>query len=210
MVGCEECEGEVRGNAKLCGSCYSKEYRKNNPEKVKAYNEMRYIRDIEKIQSYQKIYRDLSRFGISRDIVLERDNWQCQKCGMTQEAHFVIFNRSLDMHHIDGEGRGKQNPNNDFDNIISLCTRCHTKLHNDIMAQERWGELVDQDDSEWKYPKIRELVQIEVSKGNNIGESKKIVAERLNKSYGSIDHKFYAIKHNALSTKGETQGGKDE
>lgn len=199
------CGNEVRGNAKLCGSCYSKEYRKNNPEKVKAYNEMRYIRDIEKIQAYQKTYRDKSRFGVSRNIILERDNWQCQKCGMTQEAHFVIFNRSLDMHHIDGEGRGKQNPNNDIDNIISLCTRCHTKFHNDIMAKERWGNLIVQDDSVWEFPKLREMVQSHIDKGLNVGEAKRKVAKKLNKSYGSIDHKYYVKKHNALSTEQEVR-----
>ncbi len=211
---CSKCkENKIIHVDTLCRKCYdykyrdrikknSTEWRKNNPEKL-------------------RISRDKNRFGISRDIVLERDNWQCQKCGMTQEAHFVIFNRSLDMHHIDGEGRGKQDPNNDFDNIISLCTRCHTKLHNDIMAEERWGELVDQDDSKWKYPKIREIVDNKRKSLGTLAKAKQELADELEVKFYTIDHKYYdrkegflteiqkrKNKHNALSTKGETQGEK--
>lgn len=47
--------------------------------------------------------------------IKNRDGNKCQKCG-TEE--------SLLIHHIDGNDR-----NNDFINLMTLCARCHCKLH---------------------------------------------------------------------------------
>ena len=38
----------------MCGACFAKDYRKKNPDKVKAYNKMKYQRDREKILAYSK------------------------------------------------------------------------------------------------------------------------------------------------------------
>ena len=52
----------------------------------------------------------------SRKIILERDNFTCQYCRKRE----YYFKSSLHIHHID------YNPNNnDFDNLITLCPRCH-------------------------------------------------------------------------------------
>lgn len=55
-----------------------------------------------------------------RKLVLERDNWMCQKCGSTDSE--------LHCHHIDPV---INNPveSADVDNCITLCKDCHIKIH---------------------------------------------------------------------------------
>lgn len=72
---------------------------------------------------YQK--RPRETFPASRIFkaeVLKRDNYQCQSCGNR-------FN--LDVHHKDGNSyhRVKQQTNNKMDNLITLCHKCHLRLH---------------------------------------------------------------------------------
>lgn len=67
------------------------------------------------------------KFGGLREIVLERDNWQCVKCGMNNEQHIVVFGRSITVDHIDGNGSNSKNPNNTLNNLQTLCLRCHGK-----------------------------------------------------------------------------------
>jgi hypothetical protein len=57
-----------------------------------------------------------------RKMVLERDNWTCQKCGSEESLH---------CHHIDPK---KQNPMfiNDMDSCITLCKECHKFVHTKI------------------------------------------------------------------------------
>ncbi len=54
-----------------------------------------------------------------RKMVLERDNWTCQKCGETKELH---------CHHYEGI---EINPieSADVDNCIALCKDCHKESH---------------------------------------------------------------------------------
>ena len=73
---------------------------------------------------------DLIMFGGNKEKVLERDNFECQKCGMNNEQHIVIYGYRLIVHHKDGKGKGYKNPNNNLDNLITLCRKCHTSLHN--------------------------------------------------------------------------------
>jgi hypothetical protein len=57
-----------------------------------------------------------------RKIVFERDNWECQKCGVIE---------SLECHHIDPVS---QEPffANDPDSCITLCKECHKFIHTEI------------------------------------------------------------------------------
>lgn len=57
-----------------------------------------------------------------RQLCFERDNWQCQICGATQE------DAPLHCHHIEGVA---QNPRlgNDVTNTITLCKSCHKEVH---------------------------------------------------------------------------------
>ncbi len=111
----------------VCNSCRLKKWRKDNPGKVKDYAKMRQVRDKKKIKIRQEKSRDRVLFGGNRIKALERDNYECQNCSMTQEQNIVLFGRSITVHHIDGNGRGCENPNNDMDNLITLCFRCHPK-----------------------------------------------------------------------------------
>jgi 5-methylcytosine-specific restriction endonuclease McrA len=75
--------------------------------------------------SRQRVHQILSgykdpeaiRSGIydNRDILLSRDNNQCQICHGSE---------NLIIHHID-----KDDHNNNWDNLIVLCNRCHLELH---------------------------------------------------------------------------------
>jgi len=55
---------------------------------------------------------------ILKEEIRERDNRQCQYCGLDEEQSI----RKLDVHHIDYNKK-----NNDKSNLISLCCRCHRK-----------------------------------------------------------------------------------
>ena len=56
-----------------------------------------------------------------RKLVLERDNWTCQKCDSIDILH---------CHHYEGI---EINPveSADMDNCITLCKKCHNKIHKD-------------------------------------------------------------------------------
>ena len=60
-----------------------------------------------------------------RKLVLERDNWTCQKCGKSKDEDINIV---LHCHHIDPV---KNNPieSADMDNCITLCKECHKEAH---------------------------------------------------------------------------------
>ncbi len=126
---CKRCkERETRKpHYEICEACRTREWRKNNPKKVKSYSKMRQKRDVVKIREWQMETRNKTLFGGNRWRIMDRDNWECQNCGMTQEQCMALFGRSLTIHHIDGNGRGCNNPNNDMYNLITLCFRCHPK-----------------------------------------------------------------------------------
>jgi len=57
-----------------------------------------------------------------RQLCFERDNWTCQKCGVTENLH---------CHHIDGYAQNKILAN-DIDNVITLCKSCHKEVHLEV------------------------------------------------------------------------------
>jgi ribosomal protein S27AE len=78
---------------------YDTRYKEKNKDKIIKQREDYYKINKEKINkdNRERFYK--RNFGGMRDIVLERDNWKCQECGMSQEQHIIIFNRSLTIHH---------------------------------------------------------------------------------------------------------------
>ena len=95
-----------------------KEWAKNNPEKVKASLKRFRIKWREK-HPYKNHYGD--SWEIKRIETLKRDNYTCQVCGSQKD---------VEIHHIDGTGsnRKRDKMNNNVDNLITLCHRCHMKV----------------------------------------------------------------------------------
>jgi len=59
-----------------------------------------------------------------KESVRQRDNYKCQKCGMTEEEHLIVFGEVLNVHHID---YNKFNCNKR--NLMSLCLKCNLKVN---------------------------------------------------------------------------------
>lgn len=91
---------------------FVKKDRKIHPEKYKSIN-----------------FMHIARFGGLRELILERDNYRCVDCGMTDEEHVETWGRHLTLNHIDGTGRNNYDmglpSNNEINNLESLCLRCH-------------------------------------------------------------------------------------
>jgi len=172
----------------LCRKCYDT---KHKDRILKTHREWDRRNTHKKKQSSNNFH-----FGGNRDLVLERDNWECQECGMSQEKCIILFNRQLSVHHKDENGLNvpKEEKNNDIDNLITMCTRCHNLLHRRINKERVFGNLLEQDDSEWKYPKIREALNNKKKRLGTITEAKEELGEELGVSYHGIDHMCYQKK----------------
>lgn len=83
--------------------------------------------DVEKLRAREFRKKNNARFGGLRVTVLERDNYQCVECGMTQAKHLALWNKSLTIDHINNLGRTTKKPDNRLDNLQTLCLRCHGK-----------------------------------------------------------------------------------
>lgn len=64
-------------------------------------------------------YKDLIRFSGNKEKVLERDEYKCVCCGLGDQ---------LIIHHKDHSG-SNETPNNDIENLETLCRSCHAKHH---------------------------------------------------------------------------------
>ena len=61
-----------------------------------------------------------------KETIHKRDNYQCQRCGMTQREHFIVYNKNIEVHHIDYD---KDNLNKD--NLITACKKCNIRANFD-------------------------------------------------------------------------------
>jgi len=61
-------------------------------------------------------------FRKMRKIALEMDNYSCVECGRQNCEERYYHNKSLSVHHIDGNYL-----NNNLSNLITLCYKCHKK-----------------------------------------------------------------------------------
>ena len=64
-------------------------------------------------------HHDLTRFGGNREKAMERDGYKCVICGATED---------LGVHHKDFSGQTNK-PNNELDNLMTVCKSCHTNIH---------------------------------------------------------------------------------
>lgn len=58
-----------------------------------------------------------------KEKIRKRDNYTCQECEIIQEKYEKVYNRKLDVHHID-----RDDTNNIEENMITLCHSCHNKI----------------------------------------------------------------------------------
>jgi len=133
----------LKGHRKYCKECSkivikekNRNWKLNNPKRVKELKRIDYLRHKNYVNRKNKewyykkknelgftpykLIQEQKRFGGNRIKALERDNYSCQICGSTEK---------ILVHHIDRTGRGSLNHNNNLDNLITLCRRCHIKEH---------------------------------------------------------------------------------
>lgn len=105
-------------------------WQKENPEKAREY----------RCKSYENF-----AFGRRKDVILSRDNYQCQICGMSRKEHYKKYSKDLEIHHIDGNGINKKkiDKNNDLDNLITLCCKCHKKIDGWKIREKKWSRKFD-------------------------------------------------------------------
>lgn len=116
---CIDCGRKICSNTKtkrcfLCCRKYlgKRQKGKNNPNWVDG-------------RSYEKY---LSEFNIIKEIIKKRDDYRCQgeNCSMTQEEHFIIYGRDIEVHHIDYNKK-----NNKEINLLTLCKQCNMRANID-------------------------------------------------------------------------------
>ena len=111
-----------------------KRYQKKNREKIREYYRKWRKKNTKKTRGYSHTYYRkkhpiVKRFEVAengegwiqkRKEALERDNYTCQVCG----------GKATEVHHIDGTGsnRPEKERNNNLDNLLSVCHKCHIQL----------------------------------------------------------------------------------
>ena len=111
---CQNCgKKEIKAQG-LCPQCYNRMLEEKNKDR----------RRRQKYQAGKK-----HRYGGREEWILVMANYRCQTCGMTEEESIEKWNRKLDIHHKDGNGRTSENPNHEIDNLLVVCRQCHMAIH---------------------------------------------------------------------------------
>jgi hypothetical protein len=108
---CKDCKKELKDYSnKRCQSCYLKTIKgKNHPCYINGRSNEPYP-----LEFNQTL----------REYVRKRDNYKCQKCGITKEEHIKKYNKTLEIHHIDYyKYNCKEN------NLITCCLSCNIKAN---------------------------------------------------------------------------------
>lgn len=126
MACCEVCGVTFtprKHNQKYCSvTCRVKKYRSSTykaTEEAAGKNRERVKRFRDRVRLANLRNKDKARFSGNREKVLERDGYRCQACGTDHR---------LEVHHKDRSGQ-TDNPNNEMDNLITLCASCHRSEH---------------------------------------------------------------------------------
>lgn len=100
-----------------------RKYHWENREKILARKRENYIKNKQLDYEKLKISKEKHRYGRSRQEILQKFNYICQKCLIS----FKNNSTKLHVHHIDGNGRYSSKPNNILNNLTILCISCHSK-----------------------------------------------------------------------------------
>lgn len=110
---------QVRNRIQVFNGTISGEQRfycsENCKQACPIFNQKKWPKDFKQATSREVV-------PLLRQLVLERDNWTCQKCGTTTEM------AQLHVHHIIPYAQNKMQAN-DPDSCITLCKKCHEKVH---------------------------------------------------------------------------------
>ncbi len=71
----------------------------------------------ERLPKQRSVRLDRQRYSQARQQIFERDGWKCQHCGRCDQ---------LQIHHR--VRRSQMGPDTE-DNLITVCSDCHRKLH---------------------------------------------------------------------------------
>ena len=83
------------------------------------------LKKIKRIKLGPRIYKRLMKK------VLERDNWQCQRCGSLE---------NLQIHH---KIKRSQQGNDALENLVTLCAYCHMKEHGQLCFGLETGQELE-------------------------------------------------------------------
>ena len=123
-------EWEQLEHIKQCPVC-GKEFELKQTHRTQKYCCAECRRKAERLYGHKRetdlVYKDKIRFDGNRSKALERDEYTCTMCGAKKD---------LVVHHIDCSGQTDE-PNNDVDNLTTLCRRCHINLHKLIDKQNK-------------------------------------------------------------------------
>lgn len=67
-----------------------------------------------------------------KEQIRKRDNYTCQKCGITEEEHLIVYGMVLCIHHID-----YNKENCEEDNLTTLCNECNLRVN---YNRKHWTE----------------------------------------------------------------------
>lgn len=123
-------EWEQLEHIKQCPVC-GKEFELKQTHRTQKYCCAECRKKAERLYGHKRetdlVYKDKVRFDGNRAKALERDEYTCTICGAKKD---------LVVHHIDCSGQTDE-PNNDVDNLTTLCRRCHINLHKLINKQNK-------------------------------------------------------------------------
>ena len=84
----------------------------------------------ENARAKHNVYLGSNEWKEKREIILKRDNYICQDCGVKcigkRDATKDNSDKIIQCHHIENYNKGH---NNNKSNLITLCLKCHLKRH---------------------------------------------------------------------------------
>lgn len=94
-------------------------------------------RNLGRIENKPKNYG--SNWGLQRRLARERDNFTCQKCGVTEKQ----LKHQLSVHHIKPFVlHDNYIIANQLQNLISVCEPCHRKIHSGELHHSKYAKLI--------------------------------------------------------------------
>ena len=140
---CKICNEQKTGERKdLCGKCYAKEWRKNNPEKIKEYLKRRKqhirIRNKKynsrpevraKVKEANKKYKNYKENDKWREYELSKDRRKREGVRNKTRLKFPLDNKKCKLCGSKAVNRHHTTEPMEVDKFIFVCFECHNKIH---------------------------------------------------------------------------------